>query len=141
MLADYRLFFKQFRRNFHATGAILPSGRALCKSLACYVRGTPGPNRILEVGPGTGVVTWHIIRAMGPDDRLDLVELNEQFVACLRRQFVDVDVRVALVIGIEINTIDGNGVTDPHIDTLARDILHDHKLSTLGAEQHRCDTR
>ena len=88
-LAEYRLFFKEFRGSFHTTGAILPSGRSLCRSLSRYVRDTPGPKYILEVGPGTGVVTRHIIRAMGPDDRVDLVELNEQFVTCLRRQFVE----------------------------------------------------
>ncbi len=89
MLADYRLFFKQFRRNFRTTGAILPSSQALCRSLARYVGDGAGPKRILEVGPGTGAVTRHIIRAMGPEDHLDLVELNEQFVACLRQRFVE----------------------------------------------------
>ena len=89
MLADYRLFFRQFRRRYHTTGAILPSGPALCRALAHYVGDTTGPNHILEVGPGTGVVTRHIVRAMGPDDRLNLVELNEQFVARLRQRFIE----------------------------------------------------
>ncbi len=89
MLDDYRLFFKQFRRNFRTTGAILPSSQALCRSLARYVRDRGEPKRILEVGPGTGSVTRHIIRAMGPEDHLDLVELNEQFVARLRQRFVE----------------------------------------------------
>jgi phospholipid N-methyltransferase len=46
-----------------------------------------GSRRILEVGPGTGAVTRQIVAAMGPADRLDLVELNDRFVACLREQF------------------------------------------------------
>ena len=47
-------------------------------------RASPTPRRVLEVGPGTGAVTRHLIAALGPDDRLDLVELNESFVARLR---------------------------------------------------------
>jgi phosphatidylethanolamine/phosphatidyl-N-methylethanolamine N-methyltransferase len=82
---QYRLFFSQFLTSYRTTGAIMPSGRALCRALARFVGdGRPGPRRILEVGPGTGPVTRRIVRAMGPDDRLDLVELNESFVRWLR---------------------------------------------------------
>lgn len=82
-----RLFFQEFVRNFHTTGAILPSGRWLSGALARFVGQGPGPQRILEVGPGTGAVTRRIIAAMRPQDRLDLVELNDQFVAHLRECF------------------------------------------------------
>ena len=86
-LSEFRLFFREFRHTFHTTGAVLPSGRALSYRLARFVRETPGPKRILEVGPGTGAVTRWIVDAMGPDDRLDLVELNDRFVAVLRERF------------------------------------------------------
>jgi phospholipid N-methyltransferase len=112
--ADYRIFWREFRRTFHGTGAVLPSGRGLAKALAHYVREGAGPRReekgvrtllperpggcfaqkspdpffsgrrILEVGPGTGAVTYQIVHAMRPDDRLVLVERNEEFVARLR---------------------------------------------------------
>ncbi|MEX0612022.1 MAG: class I SAM-dependent methyltransferase [Pirellulales bacterium] len=117
--ADYRVFWREFRRAFHSTGAVLPSGRALAKNLCRYVRqpdaaavdGEPpglsrrdkpagsrgfdtdsGPTagrRILEVGPGTGAVTGHIIQDLRPDDRLVLVERNEQFVARLRARLAN----------------------------------------------------
>jgi phospholipid N-methyltransferase len=78
------LFLGQVWRNYHTTGAVLPSGRRLAAALTRYV-GAEGPaKRILEVGPGTGPVTRRIAAAMGPEDRLDLVELNESFVECLR---------------------------------------------------------
>ena len=85
--ADYRVFLREFRRTFESTGAVMPSGSALSKALARYVR--DGENRaagrrILEVGPGTGAVTGHIVRALRPGDRLDLVERNDEFVARLR---------------------------------------------------------
>jgi phospholipid N-methyltransferase len=84
--ANYRLFWQEFRRTFHSTGAVLPSGRRLCRALARYVSGNGQPRRILEVGPGTGVVTHEIIAQMGPRDTLDVVELNDRFVAALRER-------------------------------------------------------
>ena len=84
--ANYRLFWQEFRRTFESTGAIAPSGRKLCRALARYVSGDGKPRRILEVGPGTGVVTDAIIAQMGPQDTLDVVELNERFVAALRER-------------------------------------------------------
>lgn len=84
--ADYRVFLREFRRTFESTGAVLPSGAALSAALAHYVRdeGHIGSRRILEVGPGTGAVTGHIVQAMRDGDRLDLVERNDDFVARLR---------------------------------------------------------
>jgi phosphatidylethanolamine/phosphatidyl-N-methylethanolamine N-methyltransferase len=93
MLSDHRLFFQQYIRDFHATGAIAPSSRWLAAALVRYVpddrRPPPKapPRRILEVGPGTGAVTRSIVAALGPVDRLDLVELNDRFVEHLRDRF------------------------------------------------------
>lgn len=96
--ADYRVFWREFRRTFHTTGAVLPSGRALCRALTRYVRDgeaastredSHSERRILEVGPGTGAVTAHIIRHMRPTDRLMLVERNDQFVARLRERIAN----------------------------------------------------
>lgn len=87
-IREHALFFREFLRNFHTTGAILPSGRYLAAALARFV-GQPaaGPRRVLEVGPGTGAVTRRIINEMGPADHLDLVELNESFVRQLTERF------------------------------------------------------
>lgn len=84
---DCRLFWNQFRENFHTTGAVLPSGRALGKALARFVGPGDAPRCVLEVGPGTGAVTAQIVRRLGPTDSLDLVELNEPFVRRLQQRF------------------------------------------------------
>ena len=89
-ISEYRLFLREFLRAFHTTGAILPSGPRLAAALTRFVAEKPAddrPRRILEVGPGTGPVTRRIVEALGPNDQLDLVELNEHFVANLRERF------------------------------------------------------
>jgi phospholipid N-methyltransferase len=42
---------------------------------------------VLEVGPGTGALTQEIVKHLQPGDTFDIVELNDRFVACLRRRF------------------------------------------------------
>src|SRR5204863_3895446 len=88
-VSDYRLFWREFRSTFHTTGAVAPSGRWLARSLARHVRAgrQSGPGRrVLEVGPGTGAVTAHIVAALAPADQLDLCELNDRFAERLRER-------------------------------------------------------
>lgn len=93
MLHDWRLFFQEYLRNFHHTGAVSPSSRFLASALARQISGENdkgrrrGAQRVLEVGPGTGAVTGRIVANLGPEDRFDLVEWNARFVDCLRRRF------------------------------------------------------
>jgi phosphatidylethanolamine/phosphatidyl-N-methylethanolamine N-methyltransferase len=89
-LSESLLFFREYLRNIHSTGAILPSGRALAAALSRFVAdesGSLGSRKILEVGPGTGAVTRRIIADMRSSDSLDLVELNATFVQQLQRRF------------------------------------------------------
>lgn len=92
--AENTLFFREYLRNFHHTGAILPSGRFLAAALSRFVAGENGiangngdTRKILEVGPGTGAVTRRIIADMRATDSLDLVELNATFVQQLQGRF------------------------------------------------------
>ncbi|MDW7761615.1 MAG: methyltransferase domain-containing protein [Acidobacteriota bacterium] len=74
------LFFREFLNHAYATGALMPSGPRLAKALSRYVGESDTTRRILEVGPGTGSVTRHIVRRMAAADHLDLVEINESFI-------------------------------------------------------------
>jgi phospholipid N-methyltransferase len=85
--AECGAFFREFRQNFRDTGSILPSSVFLARALTSQLRQPRGPARILEVGPGIGSVTRQILKQLGPDDRLELVELNGHFVAHLQRRF------------------------------------------------------
>jgi phosphatidylethanolamine/phosphatidyl-N-methylethanolamine N-methyltransferase len=84
---ECREFFRQFRQRYDTTGSVLPSSRVLARALTRPMRQHAGPRRVLEVGPGTGAVTREIVRQLRPDDRLDIVEINADFVDLLRRRF------------------------------------------------------
>jgi phosphatidylethanolamine/phosphatidyl-N-methylethanolamine N-methyltransferase len=87
-LADNVLFFREYLRHFHSTGAVLPSGRRLAMALTRFLRtAAERPRRILEVGPGTGAVTKQIVHSLGAGDLLDMVELNGTFVERLEARF------------------------------------------------------
>lgn len=101
-ITEHTIFWQELRRNFRHTGSVLPSGRWLSAALARYVRSISGRKRVLEVGPGTGVVTRAILHRLSHGDHLDLVEVNGRFVEILngrlahdrRFQRPGVDVRV-----------------------------------------------
>ena len=88
---DQRVFWRQFREQFHTTGSVLPSSRFLGRALARYVGISGTADRVLEVGPGTGAVTTEVARRLGAGDHLDLVELNAQFVRRLEERFAHED--------------------------------------------------
>jgi phospholipid N-methyltransferase len=87
--AECRAFFGQFREQYHTTGSIMPSSRALGRALTRPMRLAKPPRRILEVGPGTGAVTAEIVRNLRPGDALDIVEINAKFVAVIERRFAE----------------------------------------------------
>ena len=88
-MRDHVEFFGQFRERFKTTGAVAPSSRFLAYAMVWPLAQRSGPARVLEIGPGTGAVTRHIVSSLGPEDRLDLVELNEAFAANLARKFAE----------------------------------------------------
>lgn len=81
------VFIDQFKRNFHHTGAVVPSSRALARAMAAFIGQGDAPRRILEAGPGTGVFTAVIAERMAPFDRLDVYEINPVFADYLEKKF------------------------------------------------------
>ncbi|MCA9102981.1 MAG: methyltransferase domain-containing protein [Pirellulales bacterium] len=93
-MREHRLFWREFRENFTTTGAFLPSGKALSRALARFVRNEKTGLRVLEVGPGTGSVTRQIVARLPATATLDLVEANPAFADWLRQRQQD-DPRLA----------------------------------------------
>ena len=79
-------FIREMRRDFHNTGALLPSSPFLGRAMTVHLRQRRRPARILEVGPGTGAITAEVARRLQPGDQLDVVEINPRFVSLLRQR-------------------------------------------------------
>ena len=72
-------------------GAIMPSSRALGRAIARQVDpARPGP--VLELGPGTGVLTQAVLERGITPGRLTLVEFDPDMAAFLAGHFEGVDV-------------------------------------------------
>ncbi|MFW6348204.1 MAG: class I SAM-dependent methyltransferase [Cyclonatronaceae bacterium] len=87
-----------FLRDISKTGAVAPSSKFLANDIVQYLKlqinSANRPLRILELGPGTGTLTKAIMKALRPQDSLELVEINPHFCRMLRRKFKDEGIRV-----------------------------------------------
>ena len=82
------IFIRTYQNNPTAVGALLPSGRILAKALAGPLNRCSSPiRRVLEVGPGTGIVTQTILPLLTQTDHMDIVELEEDFIDLLEHRF------------------------------------------------------
>jgi len=73
------------------TGAVIPSSKALARTMARHVdRASDGP--VIELGPGTGPVTAALVEHGIDPSRLVLVEFNADFCRLLRKRYPDATV-------------------------------------------------
>ena len=69
-----------------STGAVMPSSKALARTMARYVDASAsGP--VIELGPGTGPVTEAMVERGVDPSRLVLVEFNPDFCRLLRTRY------------------------------------------------------
>ena len=80
-LREVLFFAKEARGSFRQTGAVLPSSSALARALAEEVRSSTGPQRVLEIGGGTGVLARELLQFLPPGSRLDIAEINPRELA------------------------------------------------------------
>ncbi|MDY8108352.1 rRNA adenine N-6-methyltransferase family protein [Fulvimarina sp. 2208YS6-2-32] len=89
-IGDEARFFSTWLRSPLTMGAVSPSSRLLGQTMAAYL---PDPEEfddrsvVLELGPGTGVVTQCLIERGVPESALVLVEFSEEFCGLLRARF------------------------------------------------------
>ena len=81
-------FFKGFLKNPREVGSVIPSSRFLTRrTLDC---GDIAQARVIvELGPGTGVLTRHALQRMRPDAKLVAIEISSDFVDVLRKELPD----------------------------------------------------
>ena len=85
------LFWRRLFSNPLGIGAVLPSTPGLARRMAREVVLRDG-EAVVELGPGTGTVTRALIAAGVPEDRLILVERDEEMHGFLVEQFPDATV-------------------------------------------------
>ena len=90
-MPDTLRFFRTWLSKPKLTGAVAPSGKALARAMAEQVP-ADSDLPVLELGPGTGVVTAALIaRGIAPE-RIVSVEFNPDFAALVRSRYPRVQV-------------------------------------------------
>lgn len=90
MFAETTLFLRQLARNPKQVSAIAPSSRFLARAMVAELG--PDSGRVVEFGPGTGVLTRAILERGVRPENVTLFELDPAFVARLRNRFPGVRV-------------------------------------------------
>jgi phosphatidylethanolamine/phosphatidyl-N-methylethanolamine N-methyltransferase len=88
---DELRFFRGWIRKPRAVGSIIPTSSVTAKRMASIIDTTSGLP-VLEIGPGTGVITRAILNRGVPPEKLFAVEYAPEFVRHLRKRFPSVNV-------------------------------------------------
>ena len=83
--------FRRFLRHPGRVGALWPSSPSLCRMMVSRI-GVEQAKLVVELGPGTGVITREIIRMLPAGGRFMAVELDELLCLQLRRNFPGVEI-------------------------------------------------
>ena len=89
-LADNFRFLKALVARPKTIGAVIPSSPGLARAMARQIDPAAGP--VLEIGPGTGVITEAILKQGVAPSRLTLVEYDEDLASYLAARFPHVQV-------------------------------------------------
>lgn len=93
MPKETTLFLRQFLSNPLQVASVVPSSRFLARAMAQGL----GPNsgRVVEFGPGTGVLTNGILETCLPPENLTLFEMSPGFSKLLKQKFPNITVHNA----------------------------------------------
>jgi len=81
-------FLAGFLRRPREVGSVIPSSRALIRRVLRH--GNAAQARVLvELGPGTGVITKSLLRSAAPDARVVGMEINPLYVKTLGQDIID----------------------------------------------------
>src|SRR4051812_36183896 len=83
-----RSFVAAWMRSPLSVGSLVPSSYRLAEAIAAQVD-VNRPGSVVELGPGTGVVTHALLHHGVPVERLIVIERNKEFHALMVRQFPD----------------------------------------------------
>ena len=81
-------FLAGFLRHPKEVGSVIPSSRTLIRRILQF-GGVEEARTIVELGPGTGVITKPMLRAMPADSRVVGMEINPLYIRTLREDIAD----------------------------------------------------
>jgi phosphatidylethanolamine/phosphatidyl-N-methylethanolamine N-methyltransferase len=84
-------FLAAWLRSPRTIGAVVPSSRRLARVVASQID-MKKSGTVIELGPGTGVITHALLELGLPSDRLVLIERDKKFYALLTAQFSELKV-------------------------------------------------
>jgi phosphatidylethanolamine/phosphatidyl-N-methylethanolamine N-methyltransferase len=90
-LAEMLFHVAEYARHPRTIGSILPSSRALARTMTESVPRLGERDVIVELGPGTGAITRSIVKTW-PRNRVIAVEKNARLAALLRERFPRINV-------------------------------------------------
>jgi len=90
-VADYADFLRGLVRDPKRVSAPTPSSPALSRAIAAEVD-IARDGLVVELGPGTGVVTEALLQRGVPPGRLAAIEMEPSFVQLMRRRFPEIHV-------------------------------------------------
>jgi phospholipid N-methyltransferase len=79
-------FWRESVRTWRTSGAVAPSSEFLARAMVHAIR-SHAPKVVVELGPGDGAITKHILEAMPQDSRLISLEINDAFCNALQQKF------------------------------------------------------
>jgi len=120
-------FLKQFILHPRSIGAIVPSSKSLAEAMLDPIDFARAEH-IVELGPGTGAVTKSILRRMGKNATLTVVELNPDF--CTMLSAID-DHRLTIVNGDARSLSSTVKKADYIISSLPLNTLNDEDRSRI----------
>ena len=85
-LSSVAVFVGELIANPRSIGAPVPSSRALARSMASFIPSSP-QGTVVELGPGTGVVTSALLERGIPPEKLVLIERSREMIKILKRKF------------------------------------------------------
>jgi phosphatidylethanolamine/phosphatidyl-N-methylethanolamine N-methyltransferase len=90
-VADEVRFFRSWMGKPLSMGAVSPSGKALTRLMASFV--DPDDTRpVIELGPGTGVVTQALIERGVAPERIVSIEYSADFCRLLEKRFTGIQI-------------------------------------------------
>lgn len=89
-LKDTAAFGREWLRSPRKVGAVVPSSARLARAISAGLSAQSGP--VIELGPGTGIITSALLDRKIAPQNLATIELSANFAAALSKKHPDVQV-------------------------------------------------